>query len=284
MKTVPNADIKTPNNNCRTIEVKEVVLEDVPPIGKSEEKKTVPGLITSLDCSVEFSFEKERIKAIENTQLFASVNTINNDCFLSSNKIKELLYNNKVAMDEFEKNCRDSKERIMNILKLLCIIFTLFATMNIIAVFFGMLFLSIANLPLANFIIWLCIELVTAILFVILSIQGSNINQYSNHAFEKYFKYLIIFCIFLIVLMIIIELNKDIKDVFKCGMSWGNENNEYNDNVLAMKCIMLLCVFCSLMYKTITLIVYIVLCMLIRRKIMNESKSELKVLAKDVSA
>ena len=259
LKTTPNIESKNGREFCKTVEEKQPTLSDIPQLNPIKEKP-ITGPIEKIDCDENFLFEKQRVKAIENTDLFISVNTTINEQILSSSKIKELLNNHKSIMENFETTIRSSKEKIINIMKFLCTILSLFTTLLIVIVIFGILFLSMYNFPLSEFTVWFLLEFITSTIFIIFSIQGSNIAQISDREFNRYFKYVIIYAILLGVALLIMELYKNIQDVFICSFTWNSTSNNLEDNFEPIKCIVSLSVFCSCIYKIAMMIVYIILC------------------------
>ena len=217
---------------------------------------TADGQLIIIDSCPDFSFEKERMKAIENSQLFSSVNTGDQQVIINSDKIKELM---NIA-EERHNIVEKKKERIANGIKSLCIIFTLIGTANIIVEFFAMIILAITNIPLTGFLWSFIYEIFSTIIFIILCIKGSNIENFSVSAINTYLKFSILYLLILGIVTTLIELKENTITTIRKAMEWGNTGNSYEAYINTMNSIMLLCVIGSTLYKFIGIFISCILC------------------------
>ena len=270
-KTTPNAesDIYTSylGNTPAIPQLTESTKDRLPATSFKENIKNSKGdgRIIAIDCPHDFSFEKSRIKAIEHTSLFSSLTMIG-----QTNKF-DIRFKNKTPVGK-------SKEKLVNVLKSLCIVFTLVGTANVIVVFFSIIFLSISNVAISEFVLYFFFEVCSAVVFIIISIKGSNVENFTLSALNKYSKIVIINLILFFVILICMVLKENPKRSFEKAMSLRAEKNTFDENMEAIVGIVILCLLLSMIYKLIGFILYVILSLLYRRKMMGEAAQELKVL------
>lgn len=275
MKTIPNSESDTYSFALKDSSVIPQLTENSKgKLVKCETKEetkdlTGDGQIKGLECGSDFSFEKSRIKAIENSLLFASLTTNN-----QTNKLTEVIntaFRRKNYIEE-------AKGKLINVLKTLCIVFILAATGNILVVFFGMIFLSISNIPLANFVFYFSFEVCSVVIFIVISINGSNVDHFTLPALNKYSKIMIIYAITLMGVVLYVIIKENPTTIVKQAVNLGKTNNSQEDNTRSIVCIVIMCIIFSILYKVTALIAYIVICCLYKRKMTDEIAQELKVL------
>ncbi len=234
------------------------------------------GRVASIDCNVEFSFEKERIKAIEHTQLFASLNTtpVNQDTVLMSTKLAELVYNDLLHKGRTSALEIQSKENVARILKVLSVVLVLFSTINIIAAFFAILFLSISSMPVGKFIVWISLEIFVSICFMCVSLKGAGAAGFKLLALRVYFRRLVIFFCALLVFFIVLCAIKPIAAALSCAVGWSDQNNTAEQGHDAMLCIVLACLFFTTLYKLLVTVAYVVLSVLLWRRLLAAGTGE----------
>jgi len=284
MKTLPSIDKKFVNNaNFPT----EVIISDRQTPNLTEQfpytgiikapikDDNTEGKITNIENSVDFTFEKQRIKALESSSLFLSIQTAQagQDSILTSSKATEIICKNKQIVT-IGQEIRKLKDFYANLMKIMCIVLTLFASVNIIVAFFAILFLSISSISVGNFMVWILLEITISIIFIIISIKGTNSNNFIKENINSFLKYLGVYLILLILLIIVIEIQKNTKDAIKCALNFNNTQNTEDINSQSMLCIMLLFMFFSCVYKLIATIIYFVLSFLLRRQLIKIEESE----------
>lgn len=275
MKTIPNAESDTYSFALKdSSAIPQLTENSKGKLVKCELKEETKDLIgdgpiNGLDCGSDFSFEKSRIKAIENTSLFASLTTNS-----QTNKLTEVINTAFKRKNYIE----ETKGKLVNVLKSLCIIFTLIGTGNILVIFFGMIFLSISNIPLANFVFYFSFEICSVIVFIIVSINGSNVDRFTLPALNKYLKITIIYATILMSILLYIVIKENPKTLFRKAVNWGEANNSQDDNIRSIVCIVIICIMFSILYKVIALIIYTVICCMYKKKMTDEITQELKIL------
>ena len=239
------------------------------------------GRISHIDCAMEFSFEKERIKAIEHTQLFASLNTasINQDSVLNSSKTTETIYNKQLLKVKATSELKEMKESVAKIIKTMSIVLTLIATVNIIGAFFAILFISLSSIPISGFIVWLSMEILVTIIFTCVSLKGSNASQFTSDAAVSFFKWLLSFLVMIIAFITVVSLQQSITSTFECALNWRNASNTQNESIESMKCVVMLALFFSSLYKLLVIIIYLILCVILRKRLIEFEAAEPESLA-----
>lgn len=229
------------------------------------------GQLSNIECGSDFSFEKARIKAIEHTQLFASLNTgnVSHDSILGVSKVPD--------MNDLLDNSKQSKGKITCILQTMGTILSLFAILNLIAVLFAMLFLSVSNMPLTKYLFLLLIEIIFTTGFFIISLKSSTAEKLSLQTLSKYLKFIIVYSILLFSLMIILMLQQSINEALESACTLRSSNS-HEDTTNAVYSIVLLSVFFSCFYKIIVMIVNIILCVLLKRLMVKIEELEQRTL------
>ncbi len=235
--------------------------------GKLREEE---GQIMSLDCTEEFSFEKERIRALEHSQLFQSLNTsqANQESVLTTTKIAELVRNNLALRQKLNAD-KQAKDFVGKILKVLSIVLALFSTANVIAAFFGILFLSISSMPIGNFMVWISAEIFVTICFLCLSLKGSGAAQFSLVSLSAYLKRVLVLFGALVGFFVALCAQKTPRGAFECALGWNDPELTSKQSCEAMFCIVLICLTFSTLYKLLVVAVYISLAILLRRKLVS---------------
>jgi len=258
--------------NMHTLEPKAPSITSKNDLTKENSKD---GQLSDIDCTSDFSFEKARIKAIEHTQLFASLNTgnVSQDSMLKTSKTAEIFYNSTKNIDDLLTIARQSKVRIINIIQTIGTILSLFAILNFISVLFAMLFLSVSNMPLTKYLFLFIIEIVFTSIFFAISLKSSTAEKFSFKELNIYFRLVIVYAILLFSIMIILMLHQSLNEAFKSAASW-HSSNTFEDKVEAMYSITLISIFFSCTYKLIISILNIVFCVLLKRTMTRISSLE----------
>lgn len=240
-------------------------------IMKSDKFVGSDGQVNNIDCTEDFSFEKSRIKAIEHTQLFASLSTtpINQDNVLCNQSLHNMLFEKQLGIDAEKDKLKKSKEMVTRILKIVSIVLTLFSTANVIGAFFGILYLSISNIPISDFVAWLSLEIVITIIFMYISIKGSNASDFAFLYVNSYLKWLLIYGICLIVVLVVICIQKNLTSAIACSMNISKPGIEYSDYIASILCIVLVSMFFSTLYKLAIIIIYVILSAILRKILMD---------------
>jgi hypothetical protein len=235
-------------------------------IGQDKEGSLVPpkesskgdGAVVSIDCSGEFSFEKERIRAIEHTQFFASLNTatLSQEPVILSSKMAAVVLRRQLATDDEREKCRHNKDCLAGVLKVVAVVLTLVATTNVICAFFTILFLSISSMPISEYILWLSIEIIMTIFLMYISIKGSNAAHFTIQLAINYLKWLLVYGIALVSVLVSVTLQGTLSETLHCALRWSESNSTHNERVHYMLCIVLLATFFSTLYKLIVTAIY----------------------------
>ena len=286
MKTTPNVEIEkisvpVSRTDFDSTGLDQSVTEKNENIGDIKlpvKREYMEDKVSKIDCHVEFSFEKERIKALENTEFFASLNTltVNPDTVMTQNRIKEIIFNTLAMKGKEQNDTKKSKDAIGRIIKNTCIVFILFATGDIIATLFGLLFVSVSNMLNGDFTLWLILEVLIAILFVIVSLKGTKACEFTLLDLVRYFKYLFITGVLLICFLVAILIQKNLEEGFECAMTLREPGTTYEEYVEAALCVVLICLAFATMYKILIIAAYSILSVLLWRqlKIVEEAEQQ----------
>ena len=235
MKTIPNIDHKPnvihtviPNLSVEIVKAPSFVVacKDLSKESTKEEQ------LSGIECTPDFSFEKERIKALEHTQLFVSLNStnVNQDAVLCPSKVEEILYNNAITLKVWSTS-KHLAERISNTMRILCTVISLFSTVGILAVILAILFSTISSFSRSTYMHWLISEICCTIIYMIFSLKGSSADQFSLQTLNRYFKYLIIYGILMFSLLVILMLQKSLGEILECAIN----TNESDDSRVSIR-------------------------------------------------
>jgi len=155
------------------------------------------GPVNDLDCNLNFSFEKDRLKHMENTILFASVNKSNACVNMQVQVLKEAELNLKVITNQY-----NIIDLILYWTRNVSIIFCLIFTLEIVGAFFGILMTSSFAVLIYKYIIFLSLEIASSFAFLYLSIKMLGLNRITIRNSQRIFKFCLIFFISLIVTFI----------------------------------------------------------------------------------
>lgn len=261
MKTCTIEEIK---QNCKqiskTVETTREEKEDTERISYTKvvkKEKLENGEMKQIDFSSDFAFEKERVKAITNTQLFISLNTTLPN-LVTPDKTGITFAGKEYDFSDDKDAQKKRKEGLAKTIKTLSIIQAIYCALDILMAFSLILYISINNTPLGEFLLWLSMEIVLDILLLIISFKGSNASEFDLLYANSYLKWLLIFGICLIALIVGVVLQRNIQESLKCAIS----QNEYYQKLL---CITQLIIFFCCMYKLLVLFVVVILTVLIRK-------------------
>eukprot|EP01022_Parablepharisma_sp_SALTPOND_P003857 TRINITY_DN1160_c0_g1_i1.p2 TRINITY_DN1160_c0_g1~~TRINITY_DN1160_c0_g1_i1.p2 ORF type:complete len:349 (+),score=23.78 TRINITY_DN1160_c0_g1_i1:136-1182(+) len=215
-----------------------------------------------------FTYEKERIKALENTEFYATlqVSTANPDRnFLPQSSTQRTV------------ETPQTNSLVPQIQKVVSIVFMLYAIVDFVMSFFAIIFLSISNLPVVQYLLWIVLEFLLTSLFIYASIKGHNAATF--HIPSANWHILRISLTFLshLCALLATELSKGIKQMLSCSMKWNKEDNSYEANIEAMKCIIIASFFFSCLIKAVTSALYLALGIAIRVLIEKRAKDEVEL-------
>jgi len=232
------------------------------------------GPIRDLDCTLDFTFEKNRIKAIENTELFASISTTavgpDTQTFVLKQAEKSILE----VSGHYEKI-----DSICYWLRNVAIGITLVTAVGIIGTFFAILFLSLNSVPIQDFVIWLSLESISCLAFMYISVKITGLNRMTINNIPYIFKFIIIYILAIIAVMIVANKINPISDAIQNNIP--NENAE-NKEIKRQKIINIIMIifFFSCLLKLLVAVGYITAwtIMLFIEKHINELQSNTKII------
>ena len=222
---------------------------------KNSELSKKDGHIQNVDCENTFTYEKERIKALEHTELYASLQSstiIAEPTLFASNFHPSLPF----SMDSGSvPNC----DTIGKVQKIVSMIFMLYSIANFIGAFFAILFISISSLPIVKYLLWIVFEFGMTSVFIYVSIKGHNVTSkdFKNSGFHL--------CRVSVMIMILlgavigISFDFGVRKMLECAMEWNKEGNSYEVNVEAMRCIIVATFFFSSLNKLVISTLYLAL-------------------------
>ena len=267
MRTAPNDDNRRPQDHVvhtvvpRPKETEQVTEKVAYTKVKKQEEKVYDGPIGNLDCQTNFAFEKERVKAIEHTEFFVSVNTTN---LTAETQLKTLKQAKKNLQERDEQ--MQQFDKIAACLKIFAIVITLVCAITMIATFFGVLLLSLSNVPIEDFITWLSAEAVATILFMYISVKISGLNRNTLQLYHRQFKLCLIFCIGLIVALVVVQQTKPMDQTYQCMLRSKQGSLEADQRKKSQVCIILFAFFLSCVYKLGVTLAYITIWIILQLK------------------
>ncbi len=209
------------------------------------------GPVGEIDCKLEFSFEKSRIKAIEHTELFASsMMSINPDAQL-------------VAVKQAEQNIAlvarygQQFDAVTYCLRTFAIIVTLFCTLDLIGTFFAVLLLCLSGVSFVEYIVWVSLETVSDVAFMYISVKITGLNRVTAAQSQPYFKLSLIYCVALIGLIIGVDQRKSFGSAIECVEYAGNDDATGAQRDEGRLCILFIFFFAACIYKMAIMMVYV---------------------------
>ena len=228
--------------------------------------------VQKLDFDLDFSFEKNRIKIMENTELFASINSSNIGCDVQAEVIKH-------AEENFIEihNRYKTIDYIVYWVRNLAIVFTLVFTIGMLGTFFGILLITTNDSLIQSYIIFLVSEAIASLMFIYLSMKMTSINRSRIEDSQRTFKFGLILLIILISIIIGTFQYINVRSLILCASAKDTEI-EIPDRVV---CVIMLYSFFSTIVKILVIIGYSSIWILIQ--LLLKRINQMKVLVKEKS-
>lgn len=156
------------------------------------------GPIKDLDCTVNFSFEKNRLKVLENSGLLNSMNITNVGVAIQMQVLKEAELTLREASARYQ-----IIDLILLRTRTVAIVLVLVFVLEIIGTFFGILMVTILSVSASNYILFLSMEALTSLIFLFLSIKATGLNRRTIRNSQRIFKLYLILLVVLIGAFII---------------------------------------------------------------------------------
>lgn len=198
------------------------------------------GPISKLDCNLDFNFERDRIKALANTELFIMLNTTNLDASiqsLTSKCIEKIITETTKAYTELNS--------ITYYTRIIAVIFSIIFTLGLAFIVSTGVILWIFDNPIEGYLIPVSLDGITSLIFVCLSISLSDFNRFNIKNNQKMLKIYLIFIISMGVLIFSSYRGRTLTSLIMCA------NNSELDTTLVLECFVLICTYISLILKMI---------------------------------
>ena len=205
----------------------------------------------------EFAFEKERIKALQHTELYAALSTMNHVSVPIRNLFNPL---EKEGSDSNTKKCA----ALPQIQKVVSVLLILYSIGDIVVTFFAIVFASIHSMPVVSYLTWIVAEFVLIAVFVFASIKGYNAGNFDISAANFHLWRVAIVIILQLGALMGAHISQGIKQMIICSMDWNKEGNDYESNAESMSCIIVVSFFFSCSIRLIMSGIYLALGILIR--------------------
>ena len=209
------------------------------------------GPVEKIDCSLDFAFEKHRIKAIENTDLYISANTTNFESDKQNLATRHAVENLKAINEKYQK-----VDSATYWLRNLAIIFVLIYVAIVITYYIGMLILVMNNIPIKIYIVYLVLETLSSLLFLYICIRITGINRLTINTHQITIKICLIYIILDIIFIIFATHNRSIETLIIRIKNDTENDNEKNEKWLSY---VILIIFLSNLIKIAVILTYLAL-------------------------
>jgi hypothetical protein len=220
------------------------------------------GVVQNLDCTNDFSFEKERIRAIEHTQLYTTLHsaTVNADIAVAIRA--QTILGSKLSVEG--RHLEQKWKTITHVQRVLSFICILYAISDMLLTFFAVIFLSISSLPIMQYLLWIGAELGATLGFIYLTLKGYNTSRYEEPTVSQHILRVCVFLFLLLVLAVTVILERGANDTLASALNWNKEGCTYEENVEAMISITVLALLLSTLLKICLTLLYLVLSVLMK--------------------
>ncbi len=222
------------------------------------------GPVENLDCALDFSFEKSRVKAMERTELFASVSTSSVMPELTAVRQAEQTFAHEAQQFELLSYC----------LRTFAIITTLLCTLNMVATFFAVLLLALSNVPAENYMLWVGLEASSAVVFMFVSIKITGLNKVTVPNSQPYFKLCLIYCIVLIGLILGVDQKRSFGGAVQCAEYAGDSEATREQRQEGKLCMLLVFFYVACVYKLGIILAYLAMWVTVLAKFARMSRRE----------
>ncbi len=221
-----------------------------------------------LDCYNAFAYEKSRMEALQRTEIFTSLQTLAHASDQSMVSSTVTSASTATLRASSSASARDS-EPVFKVHRIVTIILMLYAAANVVLEAFAVLYLSAAKLPLAQYLLWLVLELLLTAAFLFVAVKGHGLDPSAEASRGRESTcWSLIRTITLILLstagVLIAGLYKTPYSSLQCAVLWGREGNTYDEDADAMKCIVVAAVFFSSLAKLVISATYLGLGLAVR--------------------
>jgi len=196
----------------------------------------------------DFAYEKERVKQLANTELYNSLQAI------TTNKESQF-FSNIHSRQENKNNTRNHK-LILIMHPIVSIIFILYGILNLMTLFFAIIALSIYNMEIVKYIIWLLLEFTLTSFFLFVFTRGYTMNSAKSSITFILLGLIFNFCAFIIT--------HATQGIGKCIYFIRNLPDESNSYEETAKYIIIVFFFFSCVAKFLFQGIYLILSVLLR--------------------
>ncbi len=214
-----------------------------------------PSRTPRLNFDNSFSYEKERLRAIQNTELFASLQSLASGPDVSILPLSALSSTTRTPLSAGQptKKC----DKLAQIQRIVSIALVLYAIANFIGAFFAILYISISNLPIVKYLQWIIGEFLLTAAFIVVSIKGHNVGGPELRGASWHLYRVMGIVIVEMCLLLIVALAKGLYSSLECAMGWNRNGNTYDENADAMNCVIVVSFFFSCMAKLLCSLLYL---------------------------
>jgi len=207
-----------------------------------------------------FTYEKERMKAIVHTELFQTLqsSTANPDTGIFSTNLSSIT--KPINLDAEQNKCKV----IYQIQKIISIIFMLYAIADFVMTFFAIIFLSISNLPIVSYLLWIFSEFILTSGFIFISIKGHNAANFELSDINSHICRVALVFIGLLSALVGTQISKNITEMLACGLSYKNQAKNIEQTSDSMLCILITAFFFSCLVKLVFTGIYLGIAIFIR--------------------
>lgn len=190
------------------------------------------GPIKDLDCNLNFSFEKNRLRAMENSDFFVSVNTSS----VGVNIQAQILKVAEQGLKEVSENYH-TIDLALHWTRNVAIVSSLVLVLEVVGAFFGILMATTLSVSIEEYVVFLSLEAVSSMVLLYLSIRVTGLNRTTIRHSQRTFKFSLILLIALIVIFIVNSHYNSPGGLISCA---GGEEVGKNERTV---CIILACCF-----------------------------------------
>eukprot|EP00826_Nyctotherus_ovalis_P001708 TRINITY_DN10299_c0_g1_i12.p1 TRINITY_DN10299_c0_g1~~TRINITY_DN10299_c0_g1_i12.p1 ORF type:complete len:256 (-),score=38.29 TRINITY_DN10299_c0_g1_i12:46-813(-) len=216
------------HSNClhKKISLSAIKLPDLPEALKTNEVESF--------YRNDFVYENAQAKALANTDLYNSLQAAIGD---------------KTSLPRYSAQgnaLSTQKEEVMlSVQRIVSMVFILYGILNLLVVFFAVIVLSICNLEVVKYLLWMLLEFFLTSFFLLVFTKGYNAGELAVHLINSHIIMIIISLALSLCALVITQITKGIENSIRCANNLNNKELAYDEVVNAVKCIIIVFFFFS---------------------------------------